>query len=51
MKKRCPIYGYTCKDEECVWWRDYANMCAIALIADVLMDSDINNNTFRGEQE
>lgn len=36
MRKLCPITGHSCKEELCVWWREYADQCAIPLIVGAL---------------
>lgn len=56
MNKRpefCPImvaganeYVSECIRKECAWWCDFADSCAIPLLAGMFADSDICRNIF-----
>lgn len=53
MAKECPMMGVlmrqrgvACIGKHCAWWCEFANQCAIPLMAEILADSDICNNVF-----
>ena len=55
-KKSCPLlFGHggvlDCYEEGCQWWRKYAKDCAIGVLADVLADSKISQNSWPSETE
>lgn len=55
-KKICPIriagqgFSYDCLGEDCAWWQDYANDCAVSVVAGILADSTICQNVWEEEK-
>lgn len=51
-EKFCPVIStdgyYKCKGAECAWWCDFAQDCAIPLVAGILADSSINQVKWNG---
>ena len=55
-QKLCPMKAGkvllpVCTEEECQWWRKYANDCAIGVLVDILADSTICQNSWQPEAE
>lgn len=45
--RRCPINkGEDCVYSNCMWWCDFANDCAVPLLAVLISDSDICRSVF-----
>ena len=39
-----------CIYEDCAWWRNYADDCAIPLLADMFADSEICRSVFENQK-
>lgn len=45
-KKTCPMSGKLCNTHFCAWWCDWAQDCAVPLLAGMFADSEICKNVF-----